>query len=168
MTQDDRHQPHRATNSLMLNQVGQPSPDTVLAAVLTLTDNTTPTQIAAIPEWGDAASTWRVVGCTDRVLFEVTAHKAVRDWYGGGLRATSGDEESLTARAVPLSSVTGVAFELSEVWRSDVGDPGLTLHGTWRIACGTGVDLELPTYASNHLTRQALASIAQTALAAVT
>jgi hypothetical protein len=150
----------------MLAQVGEPPPETVLAAVLALTDYTTPTQVATIPEWSDAETTWRVFGCTERILFEVTGHKVVGDWYGGG-RADRGDGQTVTARAVPLSRVTGMVLELSDVSPGDFGDPVLGLRGTWRIACEAGIELALPTRASSHQTREALDGIARTVVTAL-
>jgi hypothetical protein len=168
MSQDDHYEAIRATNSLMLAQVGQPPPETVLAAVLALTDYTTPTQVATIAEWSDTETTWHVFGCTERILFEVTGSKAAGDWYGGGGRVDQGDGKTVTARALPLSRVTGTVLELSEVSPADFGDlASLRLHGTWRIACESGVEMALPTNARNSRAREALAGIAKTALAAI-
>jgi hypothetical protein len=169
MSEDDQRAAIRNTNTRMRVQVGQPPPETVLAAVLAVTDYTTPTQVAAIAEWSDAETTWRVFGCTGRILFEVTGFKAVADWYGGREGSPGAHGETVTARAVPLSRLTGMVLELSEVTRGDFGDLASLrpAHGTWRIACETGVELALPTDAHNPQAHEALAEITRTALTAM-
>lgn len=167
MSEDDQRAAIRNTNTRMLVQAGQPPPETVLAGVLAVTDYAPPIQVAAIAEWSDTETTWRVFGCTERILFEVIGFKAVADWYGGS--ADRGSGQYVTARALPLSRLTGMVLELREVSGGEFGDVASLrpLHGTWRVAGGSGVELALPTDARNSQAHEALAEIARTALAAM-
>ena len=146
-------------------QVGQDPPSPILAAVLAVTGYTAPTHLATIAECGANETAWHLLGCTERILFQVTGHKAISDWYGGR-EGGPGADEAVAARVVPLSRLTGMVLELSGVAPSR-GDPGLRLYGTWQITCESGDELALPTDADNSHTREALKGIARAVLAAM-
>jgi hypothetical protein len=165
MPQDEQREAIDATSSLMETQVGHEPPNPVLAAVLAVTGYTTPIHVATIAECGEAGTTWHVLGCTERILFQVTGHKAVSDWSAGREGDPDGDA-SVTARVVPLSRLTGMVLELSD-GSPGSGDPGLRLCGTRQISCEPGDELALPTDADNPDTREALKGIARTVLAAM-
>lgn len=164
---DDRDAPHRRTNTAVLNQIGQPPPASILAAVLTVTGGVEPTSLAAIVDWGEGTTQWRVVGCTQRMLFEITAKKPVDDWYGGTDRQFRGPQEELSACVVPLARVTSATFTLSRVVPSRLGFGQTSIEGTWKVTSEDGSEVEIPTTSHKQQTREELFSVANAVLAAL-
>lgn len=164
--QDDREAPHRQTNTLILNQVHQPPPPSVLGTVLATTAGTTPLVVAALAEWGRHETTWRIVGCTEGTLFEVLAHKDVSDWYGSGERVMRGKPEDVTAHVAPFSRILGATFEFADMRGGGFGEEHATVAGTWRFLREGGDDITVPANASNETTREALRSVIDTVLSA--
>ena len=164
--QDDRYDPHRQTNTLILNQVHQPPPPSVLGTVLATTAGTTPLVVAALAEWGRQETTWRIVGCTERTLFDVLAHKGVSDWYGSGERLMRGEPESVTSHVAPFSRLLGATFEFSDMRGGGFGEERASVTGTWRFLREGGDDITVPTHASNETTCEALRAVIDTVLAA--
>lgn len=163
---DDRDDPHRQTNTLILNQVGHPPPPSVLGTVLASTAGTTPLGVAALPEWEHRKTTWRIVGCTDHALFHVHAHKGVSDWYGSGDRVMRGEPENITSHVAPFSRLLGATFEFSDMRGGGFGEDRASVTGVWRICLDGGDDITVPTHASNETTREALREVIDTVLAA--
>lgn len=164
--QDDRHDPHRQTNTLILNRVHQAPPPPVLGTVLATTAGTTPLVVAAPTDWGRHDTTWRIVGSTERTLFAVLAHKDVSDWYGSSERVMRGEAETATSHVAPFSRILGATFELTDMRGGGFGEERASVTGTWRFTREGGDDITMPTDASNETTREALRSVIDTVLAA--
>lgn len=161
MNNDDRDTPERKANTAMLQQVGQPAPSSVLAAVLLATDGKAPEHVAALPHWGEGETTWRVLGCTRDALFEVVAHKKVDEWHGG--RAPHGDQETLEIRVRPLREVAGMTFELERAYGDYVG--AATIYGTWVVDFASGAPFAVPHVVGR--VNEALEGIVQTVRASL-
>lgn len=164
--QDDRDDPHRQTNTVILNQVQQPPPPSVLGTVLAATAGTTPIFVAALPEWGDHETTWRIVGCTEHTLFHVLAHIGVSDWYGSGERITRGERENITSQVAPFRRILGATFEFSDMRGGGFGEERAGVNGTWRFFREGGDEITVPTDARNETTREALRGVIDAVLAA--
>ena len=163
---DDRETPWRVANTAMLDQAdGRPPPISVLAAVLRVCGGEAPAVVATIVDWAERETTWRVVGCTDRVLFEVTASKDQSGWHGG--RRSTGSNEELSMTACPLAAVRGINFVASEVFPGESGVEDVLLVGTWEVSITPGTVFSWPSHGGNATTNRALHQLGERVLASL-
>lgn len=145
--------PDRATNTAILEQIGQPPPTSVLATIMQFTSEP-PDYVAAFVTWGDNETTWRVVASLPAGLLEVTGFKAQGDWYGGRSR-DDGSEDDITARLYPFRALQSAQFKLTRAYRDFDGTVSNVI-GTWTLTFESGATVILD---GNNARSQTLAAI---------
>lgn len=145
--------PDRATNTAILEQIGQPPPTSVLATIMQFTTEA-PDHVAAFVTWGDNETTWRVVASLATGLLEVTGVKAQGDWYGGRSR-DDGSEDDVTARLYPFRALQSAKYKLNRAYREFDGTVSNVI-GAWTLTFESGATVLLD---GNNARSQTLAAI---------
>lgn len=149
--------PEREANTAVLNQIGDPPPASILAALMALSPGQ-PRHIAAFRGGVDDTSTWRLVAVADSHLVEVSGKKETSDWRGGTMR-DDGQGDEVRGYLLPLRTLESARYCVKRVYR---GHEGLTTRviGEWMFtfAGGRSVVLdESEARSSTHAVIEALA-----------
>jgi hypothetical protein len=153
---DPTQRPDRATNTAILEQIGQPPPTSVLATIMQFTSET-PDHVAAFVTWGDNETTWRVVASLPAGLLEVTGVKAQRDWHGGRSRDDS-CEDDVRACLHPLRALRSAQYKLDRAYRDFDGTVSNVI-GVWTLTFESGATLILDGKDVRSQTLEAIDSI---------
>jgi hypothetical protein len=99
----------KATNSNILNQIGQPPPPPVLIGLVE-TVGGAPEAVAAVVDWGENQTTWDVYACRGDIVAHVRGRRETSDW-SGGLRDDIGSPAAVVAAAYRISDARSVGAE---------------------------------------------------------
>lgn len=156
--------PYRATNTAILQQIGQPPPTSVLATLLQFTP-LAPEHIATFVTDADDKTEWRVVACIPGGILEVLGQKPEKDWRGGRSR-DDGSGDDVAAYFHPFRTVRMVKFKLERAYRDHLGEIGNVI-GSWTLTFEGGATLTLNVNAARgHLTLAGIDGIVTAALEA--
>ncbi len=153
--------PDRATNTAILEQIGQPPPASVLATIMQFTSEV-PAHLAAFVTWGDNETTWRVVASLPTGILEVTGFKAQGDWYGGRSR-DDGSEDDVRACVYPSRTLQSAQYELDRAYRDFDGTVSNVI-GAWTLTFGSGATVSLDGSNARSQTLAAIDGIAASVL----
>ena len=101
----------RATNTQILNQIGQPPPVAVLVALVDAIGGE-PEVTAAVVDREEDYTAWEVFACRSNVFTHVSGRKEIDDWYGSAREAISAPQ-NVTATTRLISDLRSV--RLAEV-----------------------------------------------------
>ena len=111
----------KATNTRILNQIGEPPPASVLTALVEVLGGE-PEAVAAVVDQKDSSTTWQVYACRGDFLTRVVATRNIKNWAGGFHDDRGrGEPGSLAAATFRISSARSIGVEELVVYDTHEG-----------------------------------------------